>query len=129
MSERLSDRERAVVDGARAELLLTKAAPADAKSAAIPSSTGCSMPGSSTSDLPPNCGAPPPAPVVAVIPETAHNPDAIRAARIAAIMSAEREESMRRRAKTRLWGIYVPAGILAALIAWTAAKLLFRVLS
>jgi hypothetical protein len=51
------------------------------------------------------------------------------AERIALLMQAEREQNEARKKKIRLWGIYVPLGVLGMLVLWTAVTALRQVFS
>jgi len=55
-------------------------------------------------------------------------PPAIGAAeRISLLMQAEREQTEARKRKLRLWGIYVPMGVLGMLVLWTAVATLKQI--
>lgn len=124
MSERLSEKERALIEAARIEL---------ARKAATPAAVGTQAVTSTAADKVHDLKAPTynaaQSPSSEIPRDTAAGGPESRAARVAAILAAEREESMRRRARTRVWGIYVPIGVLAALIAWAAITLFRRLIS
>lgn len=64
------------------------------------------------------------------MPATRIAPPAIGGAeRIALLMQAERKQYEERKKKLRLWGIYVPLGVLGLLVLWTAANTLRQILS
>lgn len=51
---------------------------------------------------------------------------AAQAARIAALIAAERAETERQRQKVRRWGIFVPVGVLAMMVLWMLIAYLRR---
>lgn len=51
---------------------------------------------------------------------------ATQAARIAALMAAERAETERQRQQARRWGIFLPVGILILMVAWMLLAYLRR---
>jgi hypothetical protein len=105
---KLSDREAALIAGARRELAIdrrpeTGAAPTRlSESAAVARQV---RPASAPQDSP--------------LPATRQD----AAQRIAALIQAEQEETLRRKKKLRQYGILIPASIMIAALIWVAAAI------
>ena len=120
----LSSKERALIEAARRELSArtanplpqAPAQPHEAATAPAPSPGATTAP-AQTAALPPQVP-----PTTARAPVPAPDAAARHAARIAALMAAEREETQRRRDKVKRWGIHFPMALFATALAWLALR-------
>jgi hypothetical protein len=103
----LSAKERALIESARQSITTKRSntAPSDARPA------------------PASIPIAPDAPVIRI----PASPAIGTAERIALLMKAEREQNEARKKNLRLWGIYVPLGVLGMLVLWTAVTTLRQV--
>jgi hypothetical protein len=127
----ISDKERALIERARREL--AKRAAPEATRAGI--ATAVRPLGMAARYAPPAVkavAAPTLTPVTPIkasapdIPVTGSGKGADHAARVAALIAAEHEETERQRRRMRRWGIHVPLAVFAIAVLWLVILLLRR---
>jgi len=114
--DNLSDKEAALIAAARRELLVKAQTPAQNPAQARPGTQTSATPSAPrpTAQRPPVSQSPTPG-IAAAKPKMSA---AEQMERLALLMGAEREESLRRKKKMRRYGIVIPAAILAVAALW-----------